>query len=381
MQSIISKLPNVQTSIFTVMSRLARKHEAINLSQGFPNFDCDERLKSLVFDYMKKGYNQYAPMAGIFELRNQLAMINESLYGRSFDPEEEITITAGATQAIYTAISAFVQAGDEVILIEPAYDSYKPSIEVNGGIVIPYGLTLPSFKVDWDAFAQLITDKTRMIVINTPHNPTASVFDEEDMKALERITKGTNIVVLCDEVYAFLVYDGQKHQSVLNFPDLYARSLATYSFGKTFHNTGWKMGYCMGPAHLMREFRKVHEFNVFSVNTPVQYAISDYIKDRETLFGLSAFFQQKRDLFGQLMEGSKFRLLPAHGTYFQLADYSAISEENDVDFAKRMTKEFGVAAIPISVFYSNLKDEKLLRFCFAKTDELLQQAAAKLIQI
>ncbi|MCB9295733.1 MAG: methionine aminotransferase [Lewinellaceae bacterium] len=376
-----SKLPHVGTTIFTVMSALANEHGAINLSQGFPNFPSSERLSDLVCQYMKKGHNQYAPMAGVPILRERLAEKAERLYGKTINPATEITITAGATQALFTAITAFVSPGDEVILIEPAYDSYGPSIEVNGGIPVPYELHAPDYRVDWEQLGDLMTSRTRMIVINTPHNPTGTVLKAEDIQALEKLTAGTGILVLSDEVYEHLIYDGQPHQSVLRFPGLWERCLATYSFGKTFHNTGWKIGYCLAPAHLMAEFRKVHQFNVFCVNTPVQYALADYLADPETYLSLNDFYQQKRDFFLDAMQGSRLRPLRCEGTYFYLFDYSAISDEPDTEFAKRMTIEWGVAAIPVSVFYSNNSTDKVIRLCFAKTEETLEQAGELLRKI
>ena len=376
-----SKLPHVGTTIFTVMSALANEHGAINLSQGFPNFPSPERLSDLVCQYMKKGYNQYAPMAGVPILREQLAEKAQRLYGASIDPNTEITITAGATQAIFTAIAAFVSSGDEVILIEPAYDSYRPSIEVNGGVPVSYKLSAPDYRVDWLALGRLVTARTRMIIINTPHNPTGTILKAEDLQALEKLTAGTDILVLSDEVYEHLIYDGQPHQSVLRYSGLWERSLATYSFGKTFHNTGWKIGYCLAPAHLTAEFRKVHQFNVFSVNTPMQYALADYLADPETYLSLDDFFQQKRDFFLDAMKGSRLQPLRCEGTYFYLFDYSAISDEPDTKFAKRMTTEWGVAAIPVSVFYSNGSSDKVIRLCFAKTEETLERAGALLRKI
>ncbi|MCB9288044.1 MAG: methionine aminotransferase [Lewinellaceae bacterium] len=371
---LTSKLPHVGTTIFTVMSALANEHGAINLSQGFPNFPSPERLSELVCHYMKKGYNQYAPMPGVAGLRERLAEKVEQLYGATINPDTEITITAGATQAIFTAITAFIRPGDEAILIEPAYDSYKPSIEVNGGTPVPYQLHAPDYRVDWAELGQLVTSRTRMIIINTPHNPTGTILKAEDMLALEKLTAGTDILVLSDEVYEHLIYDGQEHQSVLRYPALWERCLATFSFGKTFHNTGWKVGYCLASAHLMAEFRKVHQFNVFTVNTPVQYALADYLADPETYLSLPAFFQQKRDFFLETMKGSRLRPLRCEGTYFYLFDYSAISDEPDMEFAKRMTTEWGVAAIPVSAFYSNGCEDKVIRLCFAKTEETLERA-------
>jgi methionine transaminase len=379
---IESKLPNVGTTIFTVMSALAEQHKALNLSQGFPNFDTPEPLKNLVNHYMQEGKNQYAPMPGLPILRQRLAEKMQKMYGCNVDPTEEITITVGGSQAIFTAITAFVKAGDEVILIEPAYDSYAPSIEVNSGKVIPYRLEAPDFKIDWDVFSTLITEKTRMIVINTPHNPTGKTLKINDLQNLSKITEGSDILIMSDEVYEHLIFDGQRHESILRYPNLWKRSMAAFSFGKTFHATGWKMGYLVAPAHLMREFRKVHQFNVFSVNTPMQYAIADYLADENTYLSLPNFYQTKRDLFLNEMKNSRFIPLHSEGTYFQLFDYQHISDEKDVDFSKRLTIEHGVATIPISVFYGNgVSNAKIVRMCFAKTEETLQQAAEKLNRI
>ncbi len=376
-----SKLPKVGTSIFSVMSALANEHQAINLSQGFPNFDSDDTLKKLVAKYIKEGYNQYAPMPGVPILRERLAKKMESQYGAAVDPDSEITITAGATQAIFTAIIAFIKPDDEVILIEPAYDSYRPAVQMCGGRAIAYELSAPDYQIDWEHFKKLINRHTRMIIINTPQNPSASTFSEADLRELERLTANTDILILSDEVYEHIVFDGEEHQSVLRFPNLWQRTLITYSFGKTYHATGWKLGYCAAPAYLMKEFRKVHQFNVFSVNSPIQYAIAEYMKEPEHYLGLPRFFQAKRDFFLDVMKASRFKLLPSKGTYFQLADYSAISDEPDMEFAKRLTTEFGVAAIPVSAFYSSKKDEKIVRFCFAKTEEMLSEAGKLLCRI
>ncbi len=363
------------------MSLLAKKHGAINLSQGFPNFDCSPKLQDLVHHYTKKGFNQYAPMAGDPKLRQELCKKSERLYGLLPNSESEITITAGATQALYTAISAFVKTGDEVILLEPAYDSYAPAVEVCGGTVVPYTLKAPDYAVDWEKMGQLLSPRTKMIIINTPHNPTGSILTASDLEQLQKLTRDTDIIVLSDEVYEHLIYDGEAHQSVLRFPELWQRSLVTYSFGKTFHVTGWKLGYCLGSAPLMKEFRKVHQFNVFSVNHPQQKAIADFLESPEEYLSLSNFFQAKRDFFLKTMEGSRFRPVPCKGTYFQLFDYSAISQEKDTDFARRMTMEYGVAAIPISVFYSDGRDDRVVRLCFAKTEEVLEKAGKLLRQV
>lgn len=376
-----SKLPNVGTTIFTVMSKLANEHGAINLSQGFPNFDTSENLKKLVNYYISVGKNQYAPMAGIPALRNQLASKIESLYGLQVNPESEITITAGATQALYTAISAFIRPDDEVVLIEPAYDCYQPAIKVNGGVTKAYELNAPDYKIDWTQLRKLVNVRTKMIIINTPHNPIGKVFSAEDMAELERLTNGTDILILSDEVYEHLVYDGLEHQSVMRYPNLWKRSMAVFSFGKTLHATGWKLGYIVAPDYIMNEFRKVHQFNVFCVNAPIQYAIADFLIDPNEYLSLADFFQKKRDFFLDTMKGSSLKPVSSEGTYFQLFDYSAISTEKDTEFAKRMTTEFGVAAIPVSVFYSKGVDNQMIRLCFAKTDETLEKAGELLRKI
>ncbi|MBF8148841.1 methionine aminotransferase [Winogradskyella sp. F6397] len=370
-----SKLPNTSTSIFTVMSALAKQHNAINLSQGFPDFPSSKKLNDLVANAMNTGYNQYAPMAGNLDLRLAIAHKYELLYKSHYHPEKEITVTAGATQAIYTIISAFVNKNDEVIIFKPAYDSYQPAIEINGGKPIAVQLEAPNYKVNWDEVASKISSKTKMIIINSPHNPSGTIWSKEDMLQLQKLTNGTNIIVLSDEVYEHIVFDDAQHQSVCLFQDLKQRSFITASFGKTFHNTGWKIGYCCAPDYLMSEFRKVHQFNVFSVHHPSQKGIADYMQDSETYLGLNAFFQQKRDLFLKLISESRFKFQPSKGTYFQVLDYSEVTDEYDVDFAKRLTKEFKMASIPLSVFNDNGKDDKVLRFCFAKTDETLLQAA------
>ncbi|MEM7102053.1 MAG: methionine aminotransferase [Bacteroidota bacterium] len=378
---IQSKLPAVGTTIFTVMSALANEHDAINLSQGFPNYHSDTNLLKLVSKAMERGHNQYAPMSGLPELKTEIANKIAFVYGKQVDPVSDVTVTAGATQALFTAIAAFVHPGDEVILIEPAYDSYRPSIEAFGGVPVTYELAAPDYQIDWEAFQKLITPKTRMIMINTPQNPSASTYSKSDMENLERVTNGTNIIVVSDEVYEHIIFDGEEHQSVFRFPDLYKRSLLVYSFGKTFHTTGWKIGYCVGPPELMEEFNKIHQFNVFAVNRPMQHALADYLKTPEHYLGLNEFFQKKRDFFTEALVQSRFKVIPSKGTYFQLADYSAISDEPDTEFAKRLTKDHGVAAIPVSVFYSSGRDEKVVRFCFAKTMDMLEQAGRLLSKV
>ena len=369
--ALVSKLPQVGTTIFTVMSRLAAEHNAINLSQGFPDFDCALELQDLVTKAMKAGLNQYPPMAGIPQLREAIAEKVRTLYGASYDPEHEITVTPGATYGLFTAIATLIRPGDEVIVFEPAYDSYVPSIEVQGGKTIYLGLKFPDYHIDWNEVRQAITPKTRMIIINTPNNPTASVFSAADMRELETITRGTDIVILSDEVYEHLVFDGAQHQSVARFPGLAERSFVVSSFGKTYHVTGWKMGYCLAPKALMNEFRKVHQFNVFTCNTPVQYALAEFMQHQEHYLGLAAFYQRKRDYFRDRLRESRFTLLPSSGTYFQSVRYDDITDEKDADFAMRLTREHGIAAIPLSAFYHAPPGHKVLRFCFAKTEQTL----------
>lgn len=377
----LSKLPNVGTTIFTVMSALATKHQAINLSQGFPNFKSDQKLIDLVNGAMNSGYNQYAPMQGSMDLRQAIAKKFELLYQTSYHPETEITVTAGATQAIFTIISAFIKPNDEVIIFKPAYDCYEPAIELNGGKTIAVQLQAPDYKLDWNAVKSLINSKTKMVIINTPQNPSGTIFSKDDMLQLQNLLRHTNIILLSDEVYEHLVFDGEKHQSACLFPDLKEQSFVVASFGKTFHNTGWKVGYCCAPKALMEEFQKVHQFNVFSVNHPMQKALADYLQEPNHYLNLSEFYQQKRDLFLNLIEGSRFKFTAAKGTYFQVLDYSEITDEGDVDFAKRLTVDYGLASIPLSVFNTNSLDHKVLRFCFAKTDETLEAAAKILCNI
>ncbi len=378
---INSKLPNTGTTIFSIMSALANKHQAINLSQGFPNYDSGDQLFELVTKHMREGKNQYAPMPGHLKLREQIAQKYHHLYGEQYDPTSDIVVTAGATQAIFTAITAFIRANDEAIIIEPAYDCYRPAIELNDGVAVPYELEAPHYEIDWDRFKRLINFRTKLIIVNTPQNPSTNVFTDADWDQLAKLTHNTDIIILSDEVYEHIVFDGVKHASILRHPDLKHRSIATYSFGKTFHNTGWKLGYCMGPPALMKEFKKVHQFNVFSVNTPMQYALADFIEDKSTYENLSSFYQAKRDRFTQALEGSRFKMIPSGGTYFQLADYSEISGLKDTEFAKQLTIEHGVAAIPVSVFYSSGRQDKVIRFCFAKTDDLLDKATERLLKI
>ncbi|WP_034060226.1 methionine aminotransferase [Lacinutrix jangbogonensis] len=376
-----SKLPNVGTTIFSVMSALANKHNAINLSQGFPNFKSDQKLIDLVSKAMNSGYNQYAPMPGNLDLREAIAKKMELLYKSTYNPETEITITAGATQAIYTIISTFIRPKDEVIIFRPAYDCYEPAIAVNGGKIISIQLDAPDYKVDWDEVSSHFSEKTKMIIINTPQNPSASVLSKMDLIQLQKLTEDTNCIVLSDEVYEHILFDGLEHQSICKFSGLKSRSFITASFGKTFHNTGWKVGYCCAPKILMDEFRKVHQFNVFSVNHPTQKGLADYLKEPNNYLGLSKFYQAKRDLFLSLIKDSRFKFKPAKGTYFQVLDFSEITQESDVAFAKRLTIEHGLASIPLSVFNDNNKDDKVLRFCFAKTDDTIKRAAVILNRI
>jgi len=370
----ISKLPQIGTNIFSVMSALATKHKAINLSQGFPDFKSDQKLIDLVSQAMNSGYNQYAPMPGVLELRERIAEKFDLLYQSTYHPETEITITAGATQAISCIISAFVHKHDEVIIFKPAYDCYEPYIDLNGGKTITIPLEYPRYQIDWELVKQSINHRTKMIIINTPQNPSGNIFTKDDMLQLQALIKGTNIIVLSDEVYEHIIFDNQKHQSVCLFDDLKSQSFVVASFGKTFHNTGWKVGYCCAPKALMEEFRKVHQFNVFCVNHPVQKALASYLKEPSHYLELSQFYQEKRDLFLNLIKDSRFKFLPSAGTYFQGLDFSEITLENDVEFAKRLTVEFGLAAIPLSVFNHQNSDNKVLRFCFAKTNDTLKQA-------
>lgn len=379
--NIHSKLPTVNTSIFSVMSALAAEHDAINLSQGFPGFDCNPRLKELVNQYIYNGFNQYAPMPGVMKLRESIAAKTEELYSAAYDPDTEITVTAGATQAIYSAVTALVQEGDEVILIEPAYDSYAPAVELAGGKPVFFQLSQDKFEINWAEFQKLVNQRTRMIIINTPHNPTGACLNAADMQKLEKITKNTDIIILSDEVYEHIIFDGLQHQSVCRFPGLADRSVVISSFGKTYHTTGWKLGYCLAPKSIMKEIRKVHQFIVFSANMPMQMAYADFLAEKDHYLSLSQFYQEKRDFFIQLFKGSKFSMEPAQGSYFQLLNYSKISNEKDVDFAKRLTVEHKVASIPISVFYHKKVDSRLLRFCFAKNNDEMEQAAERLLKL
>ena len=376
--AIDSKLPWVGTTIFTVMSKLAADCGAINLSQGFPDFQAEPELFEAVMRAMREGRNQYPPMAGMPELRTAISAKVEALHGVRYDAEQEITVTAGATQALFTAIAAFVRGGDEVIVFAPFYDSYVPAIETVGGRAVHAQLKFPDYRPDWDQVRSLISPRTRMIVVNSPNNPAGSLLDAADLDALAEITRNTDIVVLSDEVYEHIVFDGARHLSVVGHAELDTRSIVVSSFGKTYHITGWKIGYVLGAADLMTEFRKVHQFNVFTVNTPCQLGIAEYMRDSSRYLGLAAFYQQKRDFFRAQMQGSKFELLPCRGTYFQLARYDAVSDLPDREFAKWLTREVGVAVIPVSVFYQDGRDDHVVRFCFAKQEKTLAAAAEKL---
>src|SRR5690554_463267 len=379
--SFQSKTPNFTDSIFTVMGKMALEHDAINLSQGFPNFPSDPVLIALVDQAMADGYNQYAPMAGDMDLRNAIAHKIESLHSHRYDPSSEITLTVGATQAIFTIIAATIRSGDEVIIFTPAYDCYAPTVELFGGKIVPIQLHPPHFNVNWDTVANNISEKTKLIIINTPHNPTGMIFSKEDMLQLQDLAVKHNLLVLSDEVYEHIIFDGEEHQSAARFPELAARSFITASFGKTFHNTGWKIGYCVAPENLMNEFRKVHQFVVFCINHPMQKALATYLKDEDNYRHLPDFYQQKRDLFLNLMKGSKFKMIPAKGTYFQILDYSEISNESDINFSRKLLTKHGVTTIPTSVFNVGGEDFKQIRICFAKTDETLANAAEILKKI
>jgi len=381
MRTIQSKLPKVGTTIFSEMSALANKYGAINLSQGFPGFEVDKVLTSLVTKYLNEGKNQYAPMPGILELRMTLCNHYNKIHSCDINPESEITITAGATQAIYNTISAVINEGDEVILFSPAYDCYAPAIEVHGGIPVFIPLQHPDYSIDWNMVKEKINSRTKLIMINSPHNPTGSLLTKKDLEQLQEIVADTDVLILSDEVYEHITFDGAKHESVLAYPELKKRAMVVYSFGKSLHVTGWKLGFCIGPDWLMKEFRKIHQFTVFSCNSPMQYAINEYILKHNPFAQTSEFYERKRDLFLASIKNSRFKTIPCKGTYFQLLDYSEITDMNDVEFAKKLTVEHGIASIPISVFYPDLADNKVLRFCFAKEDELLIKAGKLLCTI
>lgn len=374
--NVISRLPEVGTSIFTVMSRMALEHGAINLSQGFPDFPVSPELIELIYKNMKAGHNQYAPMPGTPALRKTIAEVVLNTYSRPTDFESDVTITAGGTEALFSTIAALVKEGDEVIVFDPAYDSYDPAIRLNGGKPIHIKLKPPHFSVDWQEVSDAITPRTKMIMINTPHNPTGSVLDESDLIALEKLALEFGLIVLSDEVYERIIFDGKKHQSVLKFPALAAQSVAVFSFGKTFHATGWKVGYAVAPENLTREIRKAHQFITFSVNTPVQLALAEYMTNPEHYLHLGTFYQKKRDFFLDQIQGSSLKPIPSHGSYFQLLSYDSVSDKKEAEMAEWMTKEKKLAPIPVSAFYQDQADHKLLRFCFAKSEETLERAGA-----
>ena len=378
---INSRLPDIGTSIFTVMSRLAQEQGAINLSQGFPDFPIDEKLIELVNRFMREGHNQYAPMPGVPALRQTIANVIAESYQRKVDPEHEITITAGATEAIFASIAAFINAGDEVIIFDPSYDCYEPAIRLNGGIPVQINLTYPDFSIDWNVVRKKITKKTRMIMVNTPHNPSGVVLKENDLRELEKIALENNLLVLSDEVYERLTFEGTPHRSALSFPGLATQSIVVSSFGKTFHATGWKVGYVVAPPGLTHEIRKTHQFIVFCVNTPVQLAINEYLKTADNYLNLGSFYQKKRDFFLNSIKGSSFEPLKCEGSYFQLLSYKNISSQSDLQMADELTRKHKVASIPISVFYKDQTDNKILRFCFAKKEETLSRAAEILRKI
>jgi len=375
---ITSKLPAIGTTIFATMSALAAEHKAVNLGQGFPDFPMNEDLIELVAKAMRDQYNQYAPMPGWMPLREAIAEKVYYLYGTRVNPDSEITITPGGTYAIYSAFTSFLQPGDEVILFEPAYDSYIPNIEVNGAKAVRIPLVYPDYHIDWNAVRAAITPRTRAILINSPHNPTGAVITATDIEELRKTVEGTSILILSDEVYEHLIFDGISHQSVLRYPDLFARSFVCFSFGKVYNCTGWKLGYCIAPAMLMKEFRKIHQFNAFSCFTPTQVALASFLQNRDAYLTLSGLMQQKRDFFIDQMKATRFTLLSSYGSYFICAKYDQISEEGAMDFAVRLTKEAGVTTIPVSAFYADGKDDKVLRFCFSKKKETIEQAVKRL---
>ena len=378
---VTSRLPRVGTTIFTVRSGLAQQHGAVNLGQGFPDFDCDPKLLDAVDHAMRAGLNQYPPMPGVPVLREAVAAKIAALYDRAYDPGSEVTITAGATQAILTAILAIVHPGDEVIVLEPAYDSYEPNIVLAGGTAVHVPLDAGTFRPNFEAIAAALSPRTRAILINTPHNPSATVWSAADMQRLADLLRPTNVIVIADEVYEHMVFDGARHESVARHSELAARSFIVSSFGKTYHVTGWKIGYVAAPAALMAEFRKVHQFNVFTVNTPMQHALAAYMADPRPHLDLPAFYQRKRDLFRAGLAATRFKLLPSAGSYFQCVDYSAVSDANEVDFCQWLTREIGVAAIPLSVFYRDGLEQRIARFCFAKKDETLALAIERLARL
>lgn len=379
---ITSKLPHIGTTIFTVMSKLAVDCGALNLSQGFPSFDCSPNLVDLVTKYMKKGMNQYAPMAGVQPLREIIATKTEKLYGVKFDANTEITVTSGATEVIFAAVAATINLGDEVIVFEPAYDSYIPAIELAGGKPVYITLTPQNgYKIDWTEVKNKVSEKTKMIMLTTPHNPVGTVLSQDDLNALANIVRDTNILILSDEVYEHIIFDGNQHHSLITHPVLKDRTFVCNSFGKTFHVTGWKIGYCIAAEPLTTEFRKVHQFLTFSSNTPVQFALAEFLENEQNYLNLPQFYEEKRDKFLKSIASSRFKFEPSAGSFFQSLDYSTITDENDYDLAIRLTKEIGVASIPLSVFYHQRNDYKMLRFCFAKDDEMLERAGERLCKL
>jgi len=377
----ISKLPDVGTTIFTEMSVLSAKHQSINLGQGFPDFGMDDKLISLTTDAMRQGHNQYTHMNGLLALRQQIANKVNELYHHHINPEDEITVTPGGTYALYTALTTILQPGDEVILFEPAYDSYIPNIEINGAIAVPLSLTFPDYRIDWNLVKSSVNNKTKAIIINSPHNPSGVLIQKEDLVALKEILKDKNIFIISDEVYEHLVFDGQSHLSMLQDPELYARSFVCFSFGKVYHCTGWKMGYCIAPTDLMKEFRKVHQYNCFCCNTPVQYALANFLSNKDHYLQLGSLLQQKRDFFYDQMKNTRFKALPSMGSYFQLYSYEGISKKKEKDFAIELTETYGVTAIPVSAFYKKPVNNKVLRFCFAKKESTLLAAAGRLKKV
>lgn len=381
-QQVMSKLPGTDTTIFTVMSKMASDFDAINLSQGFPDFDGPPELMERLSWHISHGHNQYAPLAGVPALKQQIARKVHRLYGAEAEPEHQVTVTPGATEALYCAITACVHPGDEVIVFDPAYDTYAPCVSLNGGTTRHIPMNYPDFAIDWPRVGETINDRTRLIILNSPHNPSGTMWGEEDIRELRRVIEGKNILLVSDEVYEHITFGGRDHLSLLRYPDLAERAFCISSFGKTLHVTGWRIGYCVAPAPLMQEFLKIHQFINFSTNTPMQYALADYLGEYHSRsLELSSFYLKKRNLFNELLSKTRFEVIPSQGTYFQLADYSALSEEPDIRFAERLTKEHKVAVIPVSVFYQEPPDQRIVRFCFAKHDETLEQAAQRLASI
>ncbi|MBR9777900.1 MAG: aminotransferase class I/II-fold pyridoxal phosphate-dependent enzyme [Cytophagales bacterium] len=380
-KNLPSKLPYVGTTIFTVMSKLATDEGAYNLSQGFPSFDCSPKLSELVCHYLKNGYNQYAPMSGAPVFRESIAEKTADVYGISYNPETEVTVTSGATEAIFCAVTAVVYPGDEVIVLEPAYDSYVPAIDLNGGVPVFVTLDAPDFKIDWEKVKAKISPKTKAILINTPHNPVGTVFSKEDLDCLAEIIRGKDIYIISDEVYEHIVFDGEVHHSMMTHPELKERSFICNSVGKTYHVTGWKIGYCLAPAALTKEFRRIHQYITFCTVSPMQFALADFLKLPEHYEALSDFYQRKRDRFNEALKASRFTFKPSKGSFFQIVSYEKITDKYDYDLAIRLTKEIKVASVPVSVFYKDKKDDKLLRFCFAKDDDILDKAAELLCKL